>query len=80
HLGVEFCDIYEYLYNLRKSYDKKSAENAMLKLALNGTYGKSNDQYSPFFDSKFTMAITVNGQLSLCMIVEQLLKLDHCMI
>ena len=76
HLGVEFCDIYEYLYNLRKSYDKKSAENAMLKLALNGTYGKSNDQYSPFFDPKFTMAITVNGQLSLCMIVEQLLKLD----
>jgi hypothetical protein len=76
HLGVEFCDIYQYLYELRKSYDKKSAENAMLKLALNGTYGKSNDQYSPFFDPKFTMAITVNGQLSLCMIVEQLLKLD----
>jgi len=80
HLGVEFCDIYEYLYDLRKSYDKKSAENAMLKLALNGTYGKSNDQYSPFFDPKFTMAITVNGQLSLCMIVEQLLKLDGCTI
>lgn len=76
HLGVEFCDIYEYLYNLRKSYDKKSAENAMLKLALNGTYGKSNDQYSPFYDPKFTMMITINGQLSLCMIVEQLLKLD----
>ena len=80
HLGEKFCDIYEYLYNLRKSYDKKSTENAMLKLALNGTYGKSNDQYSPFFDPKFTMAITVNGQLSLCMIVEQLLKLDQCSI
>lgn len=76
HLGVEFCDIYEYLYNLRKSYDKKSAENAMLKLALNGTYGKSNDQYSPFYDPKFTMMITINGQLSLCMIVEKLLKLE----
>lgn len=76
HLAEKFCDVYEYLYNLRKSYDKKSAENAMLKLALNGVYGKSNDQYSPFFDPKFTMSITVNGQLSLCMIVEKLLKLD----
>jgi len=76
HLAEKFCDVYEYLFNLRKSYDKKSAENAMLKLALNGVYGKSNDQYSPFFDPKFTMSITVNGQLSLCMIVEKLLKLE----
>jgi hypothetical protein len=76
HLGVEFCDIYEYLYNLRKTYDKKSAENAMLKLALNGTYGKSNDKFSSFYDPKFTMSITINGQLSLCMLVEKLLKLD----
>lgn len=76
HLAEKFCDVYEYLFDLRKSYDKKSAENAMLKLALNGVYGKSNDQYSPFFDPKFTMMITINGQLSLCMIVEQLLKLE----
>lgn len=76
HLGVEFCDIYQHLYKMRKNFDKKSAENAMLKLALNGTYGNSNSEYSPFYDSKFTMSITINGQLSLCMIVEQLLKLD----
>lgn len=76
HLGVEFCDIYQYLYKMRKNFDKKSAENAMLKLALNGTYGNSNSEYSPFYDPKFTMSITINGQLSLCMLVEQLLKLD----
>ncbi len=76
HLGEKFCDIYEYLYNLRKTFGKKTAENAMLKLALNGTYGKSNDKFSPFYDPKFTMMITINGQLSLCMIVERLLKLD----
>lgn len=76
HLSERFCEVYEYLYNLRKTFDKKSAENAMLKLALNGTYGKSNDIYSPFYDPKFTMMITINGQLSLCMIVEQLLKLE----
>lgn len=76
HLGVEFCDIYQHLYQMRKGFDKKSAENAMLKLALNGTYGNSNSIYSPFYDPMFTMQITVNGQLSLCMMVEQLMKLD----
>jgi len=70
HLDEKFCEIYEYIYNLRKQYDKKSAENAMLKLALNGTYGKSNDQYSPFFDPKFTMQITLNGQLLLTKAIE----------
>ena len=76
HLSEKFCEVYEYLYNLRQTFGKKTAENAMLKLALNGTYGNSNNMYSPFYDPKFTMMITVNGQLSLCMIVERLLKLD----
>lgn len=49
-------------------------EQGMLKLALNGTYGASNDQFSPFYDPKFTMMITVNGQLSLCMAIEKMLK------
>ena len=69
-----FCAVYEALYDERKTYDKKSAINALLKLALNGTYGKSNDKYSCFYDPKFTMSITINGQLSLCMLAEQLLK------
>lgn len=73
HLSEQFCDIYEDVYNQRKSYGKGTAENAMMKLALNGTYGASNDQFSPFYDPKFTMGITINGQLSLCMIVEKLI-------
>jgi hypothetical protein len=73
-LAEKFCDIYEYIYELRKTYDKKSVENAMLKLALNGTYGKSNDQYSPFFDPKFTMQITLNGQLLLSKAIEMVLS------
>jgi hypothetical protein len=76
HLAEKFCDVYEYLYELRKTYPKQAVENGMLKLALNGTYGASNDQFSPFYDPMFTMQITINGQLSLCMIVEQLLKLE----
>lgn len=70
HLGTGFCDIYKDMYEQRKSYAKNTAENAMLKLALNGTYGKSNDQYSVFYDPKFTMSITINGQLSLLLLVD----------
>lgn len=75
HLGETFCDIYQDMYEQRKSYPKGSAENAMLKLALNGTYGKSNDKYSIFYDPKFTMQITINGQLSLCLLAEKLLSI-----
>lgn len=72
HLGDTFCSVYENLYEQRKKFDKGTTENAMLKLALNGTYGDSNNQYSPFYDPQFTMSITINGQLLLCMLVEQL--------
>lgn len=78
HLSEQFCDIYEYMYDLRKEYKKKGmdTEQGMLKLALNGTYGASNDVYSPFYDPKFTMSITINGQLSLCMAVEKMLQFE----
>jgi len=75
HLGALFCDIYRGLKTQRVGYAKGTAENKMLKLALNGTYGASNDVYSPFFDPKFTMGITINGQLLLCMLSEQLMKI-----
>ena len=75
HLGPEFCDIYLTMYQDRLRYGKKSDEGAMLKLGLNGVYGDSNNKYSPFYDTQYTMAITINGQLSLCMMAEQLIKL-----
>lgn len=76
HLGVKFCDIYEDVYEQRKSYAKGTAENAMLKLALNGVYGDSNNKYSIFYDPMYTMKITINGQLSICLLVEQLLNIE----
>ena len=76
HLTDRFCDIYKDVYEQRKSYPKASAENAMLKLALNGVYGDSNNQYSPFYDPQYTMTITINGQLSLCLLAEKLLTIE----
>ena len=72
HLGSKFCSIYKEVYEQRKKYPKKSAENEMLKLALNGVYGDSNNQYSPFYDPQYTMSITINGQLLLCMLCDVL--------
>ena len=76
HLGKEFCVIYKNLYEQRKTYPKKSAESAMLKLALNGVYGDSNNQFSVFYDPLFTMSITLNGQLLLCKLAESLMGVD----
>ena len=44
-----------------------------MKLALNGVYGDSNNKYSPFYDPLYTMSITINGQLLLCLLAETLM-------
>jgi hypothetical protein len=76
HLGVEFCDVYEYRYNERGQYPKGSVWNGSIKLELNGVYGKSNSEHSAFYDPKYTMAITVNGQLLICMLAEKLMEIS----
>ncbi|NTI22363.1 hypothetical protein G6M87_10890 [Rhizobium rhizogenes] len=79
HLSEAFCDIYKALYDRRKSIPKSSPINGMLKLALNGVYGDSNQEHSKgFYDPKYTMAITFNGQLLLCMLAERLVKYAGC--
>lgn len=84
HLGIEF--LYEYvdiletrIYNKKRRKDQTisreersiaSMFNDILKLALNSVYGKSNDRYSPLYDPKVTMKVTINGQLSLLMLID----------
>jgi hypothetical protein len=77
HLTNKFCDIYKDVYEQRKSFAKGTVENAMLKLALNGVYGDSNNKFGPFYDPKYTMTITINGQLSLCLLAEKLLTIPN---
>lgn len=74
HLGSEFVTIYEALFKQRGTYPKKSSESQMLKLALNGVYGDSGNPFSVFYDPLFTMKITMNGQLLLCLLAENLMK------
>lgn len=76
HHGEVFCDIYQEVKDQRLQYKKGTPENLMLKLALNGVFGDSNSEWSPFMDPTYTMTITINGQLLLCMLAEQMIKIN----
>ena len=76
HLTKKFCSVYAQLKADRVSYKKGTPENAMLKLALNGVYGDSNNQFSVFYDPQYTMTITINGQLMLCMLAEAFMEVE----
>jgi hypothetical protein len=72
HLGPQFVDVYRNLRTQRVGYKKGTAKNAMLKLALNGVYGKSSDKFSIFYDPLFTMKITLGGQMMISKLAEEL--------
>lgn len=76
HLGREFCEVYKSIYRTRREFPKGSPENEAYKLALNGGYGNSNNNYSALYDPQYTMSITLNGQLLLAMLIEQLIKVQ----
>ena len=77
HLTPAFCPVYHELYKERKTHAKGTDLNKALKLALNVAYGNSNSPFSIFYDPKFTMTITINGQLILCMLADQLIKIPN---
>lgn len=80
HLGEAFVAEYARLPAEREEWQKKKgkkcSEANLLKLASNGTYGNSNNEYSIFYDPRFTMQITLNGQLLLCLLAEFLMTVS----
>ena len=75
HLSEQFGIVDKELAIERKQYDKGTALNNSIKLARNGAYGDSNNKYSVFFDPQYTMSITINGQLLLCMLAQHLIDI-----
>lgn len=75
HLGKTFYNVYNQIYQERTQHPKGSTINAAYKLALNGSYGKTNSAHSELYDPQFTMSITLNGQLLLCMLAEELMTI-----
>lgn len=73
HLGEAFIAEYAKIPVERKTHKKGTYQNAALKLAANGAWGKSNSKFSVFFDPKYAMTIPINGQLLICMLAEWLL-------
>jgi hypothetical protein len=72
HLPASFCDIYEEIFETRKTIPKKNPMNGAYKIALNSVYGKSNDINSFLYDPAFTQKICATGQLSISMLMERL--------
>lgn len=74
HMGESFGKTYLDIYNKRKMYPKGSVENHMYKIVLNSVFGQMKSAYTPFYDPKAFLQITINGQLFLSMLVEAFSK------
>lgn len=75
HLPEEFTSIYAGLKEERMAYKKTDPARAkMLKLALNGTYGKTNSIYSVLYDPEYSLRTVINGQLFLLMLWDMLVQ------
>ena len=80
HLGPEFYQVYkEEIVDVRMAEKAKGKQGNKaiidgFKEAANASYGNSNNQHSWLMDPQYTMAITINGQLLLSMLVEQLMS------
>lgn len=72
HLGEIFLTVYEQIKRDRKQYAKGTSRNAALKLACNGAFGNFNNAYSPLYDPKCMLSITINGQLQLLQLAEMI--------
>jgi hypothetical protein len=79
HLGREFYDVYKNdivgvrLAEKAKGKDGDKAIIEGFKEAANASYGNSNSKFSWLYDPLYTMKTTINGQLLISMLVEELL-------
>jgi len=74
HWGPEFLDVYRTIVETRiaakRSGDKKTAD--ILKIVINGAYGKLGSSFSPLYDPYCMINVTVRGQIALLSLVVML--------
>jgi hypothetical protein len=81
HLGEDFSRVYkEDIVDVRLREKAKGKEGdyvivAGYKEAANSVYGKSNEETSWLRDFKYTLSTTINGQLMLTMLAEDLMDI-----
>jgi DNA polymerase elongation subunit (family B) len=77
HLGREFLIIYRDIYNERlkakHSGDKTRAD--VMKITLNGTFGKLGSKWSIFYSPDMLIQVTITGQLCLLWLIDALNKI-----
>lgn len=78
HLGENFLQIYERLYDERveAKHSGQKIKNTVLKLTLNSVTGKMQQETSWLYDPLNVFKIRINGQLILLMLVDRLLELN----
>ena len=75
HMDPEtFCEQYEWFFTERLKIPKTDIRNYVYKIILNCVYGLSNEYHSFLYDPELTLKITINGQLSLLMLYEMLVR------
>lgn len=74
HLTVEFLKVYRSIFERRlaakRSGDKVTAD--VLKIVLNGSFGKFGSMFSRLYSPNLLIQVTVTGQLALLMLIEWL--------
>ena len=76
HLGPKFLDVYREIVTTRLEAKraKNKVVNESLKIVINGSFGKLGSKYSALYSPDLMMTVTLTGQLSLLMLIEQLEK------
>lgn len=74
HLGPVFLDVYRSMKErrVRAKKEKLFAQDKGLKIAINGTSGKFNNEHSSLYSPKCYFQMTLTGQLSMLMLAEML--------
>lgn len=76
HLGPDFVEVFDKdVYQERAKYPKKThfTMNQTYKLACNAAVGKFNSQWSPLYDPLCNLQVTVNCQLAILALAEDIL-------
>jgi hypothetical protein len=74
HLGSKFLSIYGKIVKdrLKAKREGNTDVNESLKVVLNGSFGKFGSKWSCLYSPDLLIAVTLTGQLSLLMLIEQL--------
>jgi len=74
HLGSKFMRNFRDLRNkrIKAKREGRIAENECLKIVLNATIGKTLNKYLWLYDPLVNLRVTINGQLYILMLIEEL--------